>query len=52
VGDDLSDEAAFAALPDGVGIRVGGAGPTRARYRLEGWEQVRHFLEKLKAEFL
>jgi trehalose 6-phosphate phosphatase len=52
VGDDFSDEAAFAALPRGVGIRVGGLGPTRARYRLEGAEQVHHFLEKLRAELV
>ena len=52
VGDDYSDEAAFAALPRGVGIRVGGLGPTRARYRLEGSEQVHDFLEKLRVELV
>jgi trehalose 6-phosphate phosphatase len=52
VGDDLSDESAFAALPHGVGIRVGGLRSTRARYRLDGAGDVRHFLEKLQAEFL
>lgn len=52
VGDDLSDEAAFAALPlRGVGIRVGGAGGrTRAHYRLDSSQQVHGFLEKLRAE--
>ncbi len=51
VGDDLSDEAAFAALPQrGVGIRVGGSGPTRAHYRLDNSQQVHRFLEKLRAE--
>jgi trehalose-phosphatase len=52
VGDDISDEPAFAAVPHGVGIRVGTLRSTRARYRLEGAEQVCHFLERLKAEFL
>ena len=52
LGDDFSDEAAFAALPRGVGIRVGGLGPSRAKYRLEGSEQVYDFLEKLRAELV
>ncbi|MGD0497429.1 MAG: trehalose-phosphatase [Bryobacteraceae bacterium] len=52
VGDDLSDEAAFTALPDGIGIRVGGARRTRARYRLGGPDLVLPFLEKLRAELL
>jgi trehalose 6-phosphate phosphatase len=52
LGDDFSDEAAFAALPRGVGIRVGGLGPSRAQYRLEGSEQVYDFLEKLRAELV
>jgi trehalose 6-phosphate phosphatase len=52
VGDDLSDEAAFAALPRGVAIRVGSPVPTRARYRLDRSEQVRHFLEKLRTKLL
>jgi trehalose 6-phosphate phosphatase len=50
VGDDYSDEAAFAALPGGLAIRVGGPGRSNARYRLTGAEQVRHFLEKLREE--
>jgi len=52
LGDDYSDEAAFAALRRGVAVRVGGRRLTRARYRLEGSEQVREFLERLRAEFL
>jgi trehalose-phosphatase len=52
VGDDVSDEAAFRALSAGVGIHVGGPGPSRARYRLDGAAQVRHFLEKLRVELL
>ena len=51
VGDDLSDEAAFAAMSQrGVGIRVGRSGPTRAHYRLESSQQVHRFLEKLRTE--
>jgi trehalose-phosphatase len=49
-GDDTTDEAAFAALPDGVTIRVGKPRPTRARYRLRGPGEVRLFLERLEAE--
>ena len=57
IGDDVSDEAAFAALPEGFGIRVGKravceAVQTRARYRLDGPDHVRQFLEKLRAEIL
>lgn len=35
VGDDETDEHAFRALEEGVGVRVG-RGPTAADYRLEG----------------
>jgi trehalose 6-phosphate phosphatase len=52
VGDDLSDEAGFAALPRAIGIRVGEPGRTRAQYRLDGSEQVHQFLERLRAEIL
>jgi trehalose 6-phosphate phosphatase len=52
VGDDRSDEAAFLALPGGIAIRVGGPCRSWARYRLNGAEQVPHFLEKLRAELL
>jgi trehalose-phosphatase len=51
LGDDFSDEAAFAAVASrGVGIQVGGRAPTRAHYRLEGQERVHYFLEKLRTE--
>lgn len=44
VGDDQTDEDAFACLgPRDVGIRVG-PGPTRAGYRLAGPEEVAGFL--------
>jgi trehalose 6-phosphate phosphatase len=52
LGDDLSDEEAFAALPHGIAIRVGTRRSTRARYHLDGVGQVYHFLEKLRTEFL
>jgi len=51
VGDDRVDEPAFAALRDGVTVRVGGKGPSRARYRLRGVSEVGAFLNKLKEEF-
>ena len=52
VGDDVSDEAAFAALPHGLPIRVGANRRSRARYRLDGAAEVRQFLERLESEFL
>lgn len=49
VGDGHSDEAAFAALGSrGLGIHVGGPGPSRAQYRVANPEQVHRFLEKLR----
>lgn len=47
VGDDETDEDAFAALPDGgVGIKVGPRGvPTRARGRLDDPFAVKEFLD-------
>ncbi|HET7841592.1 MAG TPA: trehalose-phosphatase [Terriglobia bacterium] len=50
VGDDLSDEAAFEALPRGVTVRVGRRGKTSARYWLRDPEEVREFLERLEEE--
>jgi trehalose 6-phosphate phosphatase len=52
LGDDLSDEDAFAALRHGIAIRVGTRCSTRARYQLDGVGQVHHFLERLRMEFL
>jgi trehalose 6-phosphate phosphatase len=52
LGDDLSDEDAFAALRHGVAVRVGTRRSTRARYALHSADDVRHFLERLRAEFL
>jgi trehalose 6-phosphate synthase/phosphatase len=47
-GDDLTDEDMFKAAPaDAVTVHVGG-GPTAARMRLLGPEQVRRFLVELE----
>jgi trehalose-phosphatase len=48
VGDDATDESAFAALGGGITVRVGGTERTRARYRLASPDQVRGFLERLE----
>jgi trehalose 6-phosphate phosphatase len=50
LGDDLTDESAFAALPDGLTIRVGPCSLTRAQFQLCDPRDVRRFLEKLEAE--
>jgi trehalose 6-phosphate phosphatase len=50
VGDDLTDEKAFAVLGDGdVGVKVG-PGDTAARYRVADPEQVTALLEFLAEE--
>jgi len=45
VGDDVTDEDAFKALPDGITIKVRPSEDTAAQYRLEGPAEVRKFLE-------
>ena len=50
LGDDNTDEAAFAALPRGITVRVGRPRATRARFSLRSPKEVRQFLEKLEAE--
>jgi trehalose 6-phosphate phosphatase len=52
VGDDVTDESAFAALPQGVTIRVGKNPRTKARFRLRNPEEVKIFLRKLQAEIV
>jgi trehalose-phosphatase len=47
VGDTATDEAAFAALKDGITIRVGRPRRTHARYRLRNPREVRKFLVRL-----
>ncbi len=44
VGDDATDEDAFAALPEGVTVRVGHAKGTAARYYVDEQKWVTHFL--------
>ena len=50
VGDDAVDEPAFAALAEGITVRVGRAAATRAHYRLGNVAEVRIFLERLASE--
>jgi trehalose 6-phosphate phosphatase len=50
IGDDRTDERAFAALPDGVTIRVGPHSLTRAHFQLRDPGDVRRFLEQLEVE--
>jgi trehalose-phosphatase len=45
VGDDVTDEDAFAALPNDITIKVGDAPESAAHYRLSGPTEVRKFLE-------
>ena len=48
IGDDTTDEDAFAALPEGITALVGAAGrPSRARWRLPDPAAVYRFLERL-----
>jgi trehalose-phosphatase len=48
-GDDNSDEDAFAVLPDGVTIRVGGQPATCAHYSVPGPAEVYRFLVWLES---
>lgn len=50
VGDDLTDEAGFAAARHGIAVLSGNARPTRARFRLNGPGEVCLFLRKLEEE--
>jgi len=51
IGDDLTDEDAFRALPEGITIRVGKTSGTYAQYYVELQESVQEFLQWL-AELL
>jgi trehalose 6-phosphate phosphatase len=49
IGDDTTDEPAFALLDRGITVKVGGAdGQTRARYWLASPAEVRGFIERLE----
>ncbi|HZH04153.1 MAG TPA: trehalose-phosphatase, partial [Myxococcaceae bacterium] len=48
LGDDTTDENLFAALPaDGLSVHVGPT-PSQAHYRLDGVEDARAFLQRLR----
>jgi trehalose-phosphatase len=49
VGDDRTDEPAFAALRRGVTVHVGTSRRTHARYRLADTDEVGRFIERLQA---
>jgi trehalose 6-phosphate phosphatase len=49
IGDDTTDEPAFAQLARGITVRVGNSDrPTRARYWLANPAEVRGFIERLE----
>jgi trehalose 6-phosphate phosphatase len=48
LGDDTTDESAFAALPAGLTVRVGIPGRTRARFELRNPREVGEFLHRLE----
>ena len=50
VGDDTTDEMAFAALPNGLAIRVGDRARTNAQFYVRNPGEVKLFLERLEAE--
>lgn len=50
LGDDATDESAFAALRHGVTVRVGNPRRTKARFCLRDPKEVITFLQKLEAE--
>lgn len=50
LGDDFTDERAFAAVPEGLTIRVGPHSLTKAQFQLRDPADVRRFLERLEAE--
>jgi trehalose 6-phosphate phosphatase len=49
IGDDTTDESAFAVLPHGLTVRVGGHTKTKAKFSLRDPAEVRQFLERLEA---
>jgi trehalose-phosphatase len=51
VGDDVTDEAAFRALPRGLTVRVGSPRGTAAKYFLRSPAEVRRFLERIEETF-
>jgi trehalose 6-phosphate phosphatase len=49
IGDDTSDESAFAVLRHGLAVHVGGQTKTKATFCLRDPGEVREFLERLEA---
>lgn len=49
IGDDTSDEAAFAVLRHGLAVHVGGGRRTKAHFCLRDPDEVCEFLERLEA---
>jgi trehalose 6-phosphate phosphatase len=47
VGDDVTDEDAFSALPEGITVKVGRAAGTSAKYYLEYQDETPEFLSWL-----
>ena len=47
IGDDTSDESAFAVLGQGLAVHVGGQTKTKAAFCLRDPREVREFLERL-----
>lgn len=47
IGDDVTDEDAFAAIPEGITIRVGESAGTRAQFLLPDVHAVGQFLHWL-----
>ena len=50
LGDDATDETAFAVLRHGITVCVGGRRPTKARFDLRSPQEVRTFLKELESE--
>jgi trehalose-phosphatase len=49
IGDDISDESAFAVLRHGLAVHVGTSTKTKATFCLRDPREVREFLERLEA---
>ena len=50
IGDDTTDESAFAELRHGITVRVGEHRRTKARFYLRNPDEIMGFLERLEAE--
>jgi trehalose 6-phosphate phosphatase len=50
MGDDVTDESAFKALPDAITVRVGRPAQTAARFRLRNPAEVLRFLRMIERE--